>query len=80
MWASKFGTVITTAQKMWYDKMNEGIRQTTRILAQVKEIKLLGFEDTLTEYLEQLRLTEVAFMCRYRLFASTDTFLGMYLH
>lgn len=65
-WTYHFGPRRGTAQKIWNQKISARVGQTTKLLAQVKAIKVIGIEDQVTRYIHRLRLTEIKFSKRFR--------------
>lgn len=60
----KFNNQSETASSDWSRKVEERVAQTTQILAQVKEIKIMGFQENLTEYMQDLHEDELKFWQR----------------
>ena len=55
---------------MWNEKIEDRVGQTTHILAQAKQIKLLGLQGILLEYVQGLRITEIKYSRRFRVIES----------
>lgn len=66
LWALWFGPRAGHAHKVWNGKSQDRVSQTTQILAQSKQVKLLGLQRILVEYIQGLRVNEIKFSQRFR--------------
>ena len=76
LWAMWFGPRSGTAQEVWNEKITSRVGETTKILEQAKQIKLLGLQGILLRYIQGLRITEIKFSRRFRIAESIVVSMG----
>ncbi|KAJ6779367.1 hypothetical protein PWT90_04032 [Aphanocladium album] len=61
-----FGKIITPAQRYWNQVIQERVAKTSRVLAQLPAIKMLGLGPKVGEYLHHVRVAELKASRKYR--------------
>lgn len=74
-----YGKHITPALRFWNQNIEARVAKTSRVLAQLPGIKMLGLGPKMTEFLQHLRIEEIKSSRRYRLIqgASISTVGGL---
>ncbi|KAJ3485862.1 hypothetical protein NLG97_g6733 [Lecanicillium saksenae] len=73
-----FGKIITPAQRSWNEVVQDRVAKTSRVLAQLPAIKMLGLGPKIGEYLHNLRVLELKASRKYRYIqACTITSIGV---
>lgn len=70
------GPIVGTAQKTWNASIQDRVGQTTQILAQAKQVKTLGLQADLTDYIQTLRFTELRKSSKLRKYHSFIVAMG----
>lgn len=72
-----FGPIVGASLQRWNKKIEDRVGKTTQILAQAKQVKTLGFQSTLADYIQQLRTKELRVFQRYRATQSLIVLMAM---
>lgn len=72
------GKKMPLAQKDWTASIADRVEKTSKMLSQIKAIKMTGLEDVMATYVQNLRETEVGHSKRTRVWLLRLYVIGMY--
>lgn len=70
------GKHMPSAQKLWVAAIATRVKKTTKMLSQIKAVKMTGLEDVMTTYVQGLRETEVEYSKQARTWLLRNYVIG----
>lgn len=70
------GKELPSVQKQWTAAISRRVEKTTKMLRQIKAVKMTGLEDVMTEYVQGLRESEVEHSKKTRLWILRNYVIG----
>lgn len=70
---------MPSAQKLWNEAISDRVAKTSKLLAQIKAVKMTGLEVFMSDYIQNLREEEVAHSKATRTWTMRNYAIGTYI-
>lgn len=67
---------MPSAQKLWNEAISNRVAKTSKMISQIKAVKMTGLEDVMSDYIQSLREEEVEHSKKTRTWLMRNYVLG----
>ena len=72
------GKHMPSAQKLWNEATSDRVAKTSKMMSQIKAVKMTGLEDVMSDYIQSLREEEIEHSKKTRTWLMRNYVLGTY--